>query len=179
LFAGVELDLGEMHFQAVFVLPAAPVAAFGAGVKYTFERIGPWSLALFALLSAGGVYLYKRQSVERRQHVREIAMGVGLFLLEEAGKASAETEKAHQKLAALAVPAPEERSPEAVVLRELATASDSLSAQQLSDRLDLPPGTSVKVIREFLRAQDGKMLSQVRRGGYVVGRQCRITVPAA
>ena len=60
------------------------------------------------------------------------------------------------------------------ILRELAVAPESLSAQQITDLLDPSVRPTVTDLRAFLRANDA-MFDQVRRGGYVLGR--RYTIP--
>jgi hypothetical protein len=65
------------------------------------------------------------------------------------------------------VPGPELRSPSSAVLRELALADDSLSAQQLAELLDEPVRPPVASLRAFLHANGQTVFAEVRRGGFV------------
>jgi hypothetical protein len=56
-------------------------------------------------------------------------------------------------------------------LRVLAKADESLSAQQLADLLDASIRPQLVQLRAFLRAGNKAMVYEVRRGGFVLGRQ--------
>jgi hypothetical protein len=72
-------------------------------------------------------------------------------------------------LRACVVPRPEQRSTASAILRELALAEESLSAQQLAELLDPPVRPPVADLRAWLRQHDGTVIDQVRSGGFVLG----------
>jgi hypothetical protein len=55
------------------------------------------------------------------------------------------------------------------ILRELALAEESLSAQQLADLLAPPARPPVPDLRAFLRQHHSTVFKQVRRGGFIMG----------
>jgi hypothetical protein len=60
------------------------------------------------------------------------------------------------------------------VIREFALASESLSVQQLAEKLDSEVRPSVERLRAFLRCNDETAFAQVRRGGFELGRHYAI-----
>lgn len=167
--AAISLDLGEMHFKGAVAVPGVPLLAIGGGVKWSVDRLGPVTWLLLALAAAGGIVLYKRQPAERRDNIRRVAAQGGQFLLEQAGQAMENVNKAQSALRGCAVPGPESRHPTAVAFREMAVSFDSLSAQQLFERTEYT-SHPVKVLRALFRSEGGPFV-HVRPGGFVLGRK--------
>jgi hypothetical protein len=118
------------------MVPAAPSMAVGGITKWASGKIGPWAwVALASLLIAGGL-IYYRQPDERREKIRAGAVEVGTFVLDRIMEATTEVEAARAQLRARIVAGPATRSPGSAILRELALSDQSLSAQQLADRLE-------------------------------------------
>jgi hypothetical protein len=176
--AGIAVRIGESRFHASVMVPAVPFVAAGQITKWASEKIGPWAwAALAALLIAGGV-IYLRQPDERRAKIRAAAAEAGMAVLEQITGASTEVQAARAQLRARIVAGPATRSPGSAILRELALSQDSLSAQQLADRLAAPVRPSVPRLRAYLRANDKTLVYQVRRGGFVLGTSYKLTIPA-
>jgi hypothetical protein len=90
---------------------------------------------------------------------------------------AAAADKVHQarlQLRASLVPKPDQRTAVSGVMRELAITHDPLSAAQLAELLDTSVRPPVAKIRAFLRAYDGEVFRQVRRGGFVLGSHYRL-----
>lgn len=168
--ASIDLHVGQVHLNAVVMVPAAPIRAIGAAAKWTSAKIGPWAWVLLGLLVIGGIVIYKKQPEQRRETIRKVAGRVGTILLEEATKATAEVNSARAQLHACLVPGPHTRTWHSAMLRELALSDESLSAQQLADLLDESVRPSVASLRAYLRTSDNALVYQVRRGGFVLGR---------
>ena len=49
--------------------------------------------------------------------------------------------------------------------------------RELADLLDASPRPSVADLRAYLRANDKTLFAQVRRGGFVLGRHCKLPGP--
>ena len=177
VLALVEINIGQMRVQAVVIVPTLPVRAVGAAAQWASERIGPAAWVILGLIVTGGVYLYFKQPQERRERIKEVAGDIGTHVLKEYAKATAEVQQARLQLRACAVPKPENRSPASAILRELAISQDSLSAQQLAELLDPTMRPSVTDLRAYLRANDKTLFTQVRRGGFVLGRHCKLAQP--
>lgn len=168
--AAIEVQIGEFHLQAAVTVPALPLVAGGAGVKWAWGRMGPYALFLLGGLLLGGIVLYRRQPAARRERIKAVARDLGDAVLEMSSQAAAHLQQAERLLEAYVVPPPELRSAESEVLRALATSDYSLSAQQLYEELDQEGRPSVARLRSFLRAYEGSVFDQVRRGGFVVGQ---------
>lgn len=121
--------------------------------------------------------MYRKQPLERRDDIKMIAGSIGSVLLEEAAKATAEIHEPRVQLHACVVPGPQNRTPEAAVMRELAISGESLSAQQLYELLDESVRPSVGRLRAFLRANDRTLVYQERQGGFVLGRRYQLRPP--
>jgi hypothetical protein len=169
VMAVVAIRIGEMHVQAVVMLPALPVRVAGATMGWATDRIGPAAWVILGVLVAGGVYWYFQQPPERRDRINEAAGQIGSHLLTEFGKAAGGVQQARLQLRACMVPRPGQRSSVSAIVRELALSPESLSAQQLSELLT--PGVRLPVadLRAFLRRHDGTVFAQARRGGFVLG----------
>ena len=102
---------------------------------------------------------------------------MGQYLLEEANKATAALNEASDRLASCAVPSPEERTITATVLRKLAIADESMSAQQLCDLIDRPFRPTATSVRAFLHSHKPSVFCEVRRGSFILGS--RYTVVGA
>jgi hypothetical protein len=170
VIAAIDIRVGERHLQAAGMIPAAPVIAAFATTKWASEKIGPSAWLILGLIFGGGIYAYRQQPEERRGRIKEIARTMGLELMEQRAVASAEVRQARDLLRIYAVAGPEQRTSTSAIFRELAITSDSLSAQQLADILDDEFKPSVPHLRSFLHGNDELIFTQVRRGGFVLGR---------
>ncbi len=56
------VNVGEMQVQAAVMIPAAPVRAAGAAMKWAADRIGPVAWVIAGVLIGGGIYWYCKQS---------------------------------------------------------------------------------------------------------------------
>jgi len=169
VLAVAEIRVGETRVQAALMLPAVPLRAAGAGMKWACDRFGPGAWVVLAFLIGGGIYWYCRQPPERRDRVREVAGTIGTHLLDEYSQSADGVFRARLQLRACMVPRPEVRAPAAAIMRELALAPESLSAAQLAEQLEPAIRLRADRLREFLREHDGTVFDQVRRGGYVLG----------
>ena len=169
LVAAIDIAVSERRLQAVATVPAAPIVAVGAGGKWVADRIGPVIWVIIGLLILGGVVAYLRQPPERKDAIKRVASEVGRFLLEEASRAANEIDDVQERFDLCVVPAPAHRTAMAVVFRELAMATESLSAQQLSDALDVSVRPAVPAIRAFLHANKTTVFREVRRGSIHAG----------
>ena len=174
VMAVAAINIGEMQVQAVVMIPAAPVMAAGAAVKWASDRFGPVAWLILGVLIGGGVYWYRKQPPELRERVKQVAGEIGTRLLKEYGTAADGVNRARVLLRACVVPRPEQRTPVSAILRELAISPESLSAQQLADLLDPSVRPSVVGLRAFLRGHDTTVFGQVRRGGFVLGSHYRL-----
>jgi hypothetical protein len=169
VMAVLAIRRSEMRVQVAVAVPAAPARLAIAGGKWACDRIGPVAFGAIVLAAAaGGIWWYRRQPEERRERIKGAAAAVGSAWLENYGAAALAVTTAQADLRACLVPRPAERSVTSAVLRELAVAPESLSAQQLADQLPQPVRPRVTDLRAFLRANDA-MFGQVRRGGYELG----------
>lgn len=170
----IAVDIGVVHMHAVLMVPALPTQLAVAGGKWASERIGPTAVWVILLVAAvGGFCWYRQQPAERRERIKEVASAIGTRFLDEYVAATGAVNQAQLDLRACLVPRPEQRSTESAILRELAVAQEPLSAQQVADLLDASMRPRVTDLRAFLRANDA-MFKEVRRGGYELGRRCRL-----
>ena len=163
------INVCEMQARVVVMVPAMPVMATGAAVKWASKRFGPAAWVMVGALVGGGIYWYRKQRPERREQIKQVAGAIGAHLLEELGTAANSAHQARVVLRASVVPKPEQRTPAAAILRELALSPASLSAQQLAELLDPSVRPSVANLRAFLREHNATVFDQVRRGGFVLG----------
>jgi hypothetical protein len=169
VMAVIAIEAGEMRVQMALAVPAAPVRLAVAGGKWASERIGPVAVGVILLAAAaGGIWWYSRQPAERRERIKEGAGTAGKFYMAKYAAATGAVLQAQADLRGCLVPRPEQRSVTSAVLRELAVAPESLSAQQIADLLAPSVRPRVTDLRAFLRANDA-MFAQVRRGGYEFG----------
>jgi len=130
------------------------------------------------LIFVAGIYTYKKQADERKARIKQTSATIGNALLKAAEAASAQIQQAEEQLSALAIPGPERRTGAAAVIRELAKSTESLSAQQLFERMTSPP-LPVTEIRALFYSQPHTFV-RVRRGGFTLGqRGYWLTVPDA
>jgi hypothetical protein len=169
--AAAKVEDGQARVRAVALIPALPIQAAGATVKWALQRFGSATWLAIGLLVAGGVYLYLDQAPERRERIKKVAAGIGTHLLEQYAAATAEVRQARAELVACLVPEPVYRSPASAMLRELALSYESLSAQQLAELIKPELRPAVADLRAQLRANDKTLFAQVRRGGFVLGRR--------
>ena len=121
--------------------------------------------AILVALAASGIWWYTRQPEERREQVKDAVGTVGKFYVENYAVAAQAVSEARATLRGSLVPRPAQRSATSAILRELAMAPGSLSAQQIADQLPQSVRPRITDLRAFLRANDA-MFDQVRRGGY-------------
>jgi hypothetical protein len=162
-----------MQVHAVLVVPALPIRLAAAGVKWATERIGPAAWVILILAAAGGIYWYRKQPPERRERIKEIAGDIGTHFMNEYAGATEVIQQARLKLRANIVPKPEQRTTASAILRELAVAPESLSAQQLADKIDASLRPKVADLRAYLRGNEA-LFAQARRGGFELGRHYRL-----
>lgn len=174
VMAVVAINVGEIEVQAIVMIPMAPVMAVGTAVRWASDRFGPVAWVVLGLLVGGGTYWFCRQPPERREQARQVAGKAAMRLLEEFGTAAEGVNQARVLLRASVVPRPEQRTPVSAILRELAVATESLSAQQLAELLEPSVRPSVAGLRAFLRAHDTTVFGQARRGGFVLGSHCQL-----
>jgi len=179
IVAGIDLRIGEIHMNAVVMIPAAPVMAIGGAAKWASEKLGPVAWVVLGALVLGGIWLYFKQPQERRERIKKAAGDAGMFVLDQAGKAAVEVGIARGQLQACVVPGPDDRTPGSAILRELALSDQSLSAQQLVELLDESVRPSVARLRAYLRANDKTFVYEVRRGGFVLGTRYSLRPPEA
>jgi hypothetical protein len=173
VMAMIAINIGEMQVHAALVVPALPIRLAAAGVKLASERIGPAAWVILLLAAAGGIYWYRKQPPGRRERIKEIADDIGTHFMNEYSDATRAVQLARLKLCANLVPKPERRSTASAILRELAVAPESLSAQQLAALLDAPLRPRVADLRAYLRGNES-LFAQVRRGGFELGRNYRL-----
>ena len=83
VMAVAAINIGEMQVQAVVMIPAAPVMAAGAAIKWASDRFGPVAWVILGVLIGGGIYWYRKQPPERRERVKQVVGEIGAHLLEE------------------------------------------------------------------------------------------------
>jgi hypothetical protein len=169
VMAVVAINVGEMRVHAVMMVPAVPARAAGAAFKWSYERIGPVTWVILGVLIGGGIYWYGKQPQERRDRIKQVAGEIGASYLQQYGAAAEVAYQGRLLLRACVVSRPEQRSTVSAILRELALAEESLSAQQLADLLDPPVRPPVADLRAWLRQHDGAVFDQVHRGSCVLG----------
>jgi len=169
----IAINIGEMHVHAVLMVPALPIQLAAAGAKWATERIGPAAWVIFVLAAAGGIYWYRKQPLERCERIKEIAADIGTHFMDQYTAATGEVLQARLQLRACLVPKPEQRSVASAIVRELAVARESLSAQQLAELLDASLRPRVPDLRTYLRGNEA-LFAQVRRGGFELGRHYRL-----
>lgn len=168
--AAIEVNRREDRLTAAIVGPALPVLGVGAGTKWAAERIGPAAWVLLGLLLVAGIAAFRRQPEGRRDAIKAGAGEAVQFMVDKYAAAASSVERARRMLGAYVVAAPEHRTPSSAVLRELALASDSMSAGQLYEVLDAPVRPPVGSLRSFLHANKTSVFEEVRRGSFVLGR---------
>jgi hypothetical protein len=169
VMAVADIRVGDMRVRAVLLVPELPARAAVGAFKWTYERIGPVTWLMVAVLAGGGIYWYCKQPPERRERIKQVAGDIGTRYLQEYGATAEFAYQGRVVLRACVVPRPEQRSIASAVVRELALAEESLSAQQLAELLDPPVRPRVADLRAWLRHYDGTVFDQVRRGGFVLG----------
>jgi hypothetical protein len=169
VLAVVRVDLGEARVQAAVAVPALPALAIGETTKWAAGKIGPVAWVILGGITAGGAFWYLKQPQERRERIKKVAGGISSHLLAKYNQAAAEAAQACLQLQACLVPKPESRTRTSAILRELAVAAESLSAEQLAGLLDPPLRSPVATLRAYLRANDQTIFDQVRRGGFALG----------
>ena len=90
MLALVELKIGRVHVRAVVQLPELPVRLAGATIKWASERFGPVMWVILGVAVIGGVCWYRKQPLERRERIKEVALDIGRFLMDQYEKAEAE-----------------------------------------------------------------------------------------
>ena len=164
-----DVNDGDAEVRAVAMIPAAPLFALGVGTKHAYDRFGPIALGVAGLLAAGGVLLYFKQPVERRESIKNGMGKVLRALVEMYGEAAAVAEHARRELRKNLVPPSTNPPPVAAILRALATTQTSLSAQQLHDELESTYSFDVCELRAYLHGNKETIVFEERRGGFQLG----------
>ena len=175
ILAVIEVRAGETQLQAVALVPASPVIAVAGATKWAADRIGPAAYLILAVLVVGGIYLYRKQPEERKEAIRNFAVESGKLLMEQANQATATVNNAEEQLGACLVPGPEKQTPASAVLRHLALAESSMSAQQLCDVLDNSVRPKVLDLRAFLHNSKPDIVREARRGSFLLGNPYHVT----
>ena len=178
VFAAIGVTVGERNLQTIAVIPVAPAYAVGAVIKWAYDKIGPLALLIVAGVVVGAVVLYRGQPEERRQAIRRIAASAGNAFLEQYTEAQQAVTVARDQLAEYLVPPPNHRSVPSAVIRMLATAAESLSAQQLYEQLPSEVQTATVPLRQWMHANKPLLFSEFRRGSFRLGNRYSITVSA-
>jgi hypothetical protein len=165
--AVVSIATAQGKYQAAILIPAAPVIGVVEGIPWAAKRLGisPWVLG--GVLAAIAYGVYRKTSPERRRKIVEGPLLVGKALLEMTSEATRQGNLGRDVLSEQMVGAAPSTSIESTMLRELARSDESLSAQQLWERLDSEQRPQVPVIRSFLRSNPACV--EVRRGGFTFG----------
>jgi hypothetical protein len=174
VFAAIDVKASESHVQGIMLVPATPVVAVGATTKWAADRVGSMAWVALAILIVGGVVLYWRQPVERKERIKQVASETGKLILDEYTSAMFVLQQAQDQLGAYVIPAPEDRSANSAVVRKLAVADDSMSAQQLRDILDESVRPAVDPLRRFLHGNKSTVFREARRGSFVLGGRYQI-----
>jgi predicted nucleic acid-binding protein len=169
IVAAVGVKERENALSTVYMVPSAPVVVAGTGAKWAADRFGPLAWVVAVLIVAGAVMIYQYQPPERRQRLREGAKTAGRIYLEMANQAMAQLHAAEQALGGSAIGGPIQRTVASAVLRQLAVAPESMSAQQIRDGLPDELQPSVLPLRAFLHANKQSLVAEVRRGGFLLG----------
>ena len=177
--AAIQLQIGQRRVQAAATVPIAPVYAIGVGTKRASEKVGPIAWFILAGIVVGGALLYRRQPPERREAIRNFASEVGKCALEQYTEAQMIVNQAESQLSACLVPPPIQRSIPSAVLRALAVADDSMSAQQLCENLDPEVQPAVDPLRRWMHANKPQFFYEVRRGSFRLGSTYSVSVPIA
>jgi hypothetical protein len=177
VFAALDMRVGEARVQAVAIIPAAPVLAVGGATKWAYEKTGPLALVVLGLIFVGGLALYLRQTPERKETVKKVAVGVGEFLLTETNAAMQAVQQAENDLAEWVVPSPAKRSVTSAVFRTLAVGEDSMSAQQLFETLGPEVRPAVAPLRDWLHENKRTVFNEVRYGSFQLGLPYGLTRP--
>lgn len=173
VMAVIAINIGEMQVHAVLVVPALPVRLAAAGVKWAAQQIGPAAWVILVLGVADGIYWYCKQPPERRERIKEVAGGVATHFVDKYAAATEVVQQGRLTLRANLVPKPDQRSTASAILRELAIAPESLSAQQLADLVGASLRPRVSDLRAYLRGNEA-VFTQVRRGGFELGRRYQL-----
>jgi hypothetical protein len=168
--AVAEIFIGEQQFQMAVMIPGLPLFGLYKGLEWVVDRLGGVGVVLGGLLIGGAIVGYQCLSQETRDTVKKTASMMGNVLIEAGVEALAAADQGRKSFERLAVPAPESRSLEATIIRELAFSTESMSAQQLKDVLDESLPLSVVSIREFLHENKGTLFGEVRRGSFILGQ---------
>jgi hypothetical protein len=174
VMAVATIQVGDMQVRAVVLLPELPARVAVGAFKWAYERIGPVTWVLVAVLVGGGIYWYCKQPPKRRERIKQVAGDIGASYLKQAGGAAEVAHQGRVLLRACVVPRPEQRGTASAILRELALAEESLSAEQLAELLDPSVRPPTADLRAWLRQHDGTVFNQVRRGGFVLGSRCQL-----
>ena len=178
LIAAIDLRAGEYQIQGIIMVPAAPVYAAGAATKWAYGKVGPVALLLLAAVIVSGVFLYRRQPTERREAIRTVAGRFGEGFMEQYAEAQRAVNSAQNQLFACLVPPPDKRSIPSAVLRLLATACDSMSAEQISEGLPAEVQPSVDTLRRWMQVNKPLLFSEARRGSFRLGNRYSISIAA-
>jgi hypothetical protein len=150
--AAAALGGATLQLQTIAMLPTLPVTGAAKGTRWVANRIGvsPWILGGIIVLLV--VWGYRRQDGETRAVIRKTAAEVGNQYLKSLGDAQAKVTLARTTLNKRLVLPSGPRTPEQIVLRELALIDGAASAQKLWERLDAESRPGVNAVRALLRS---------------------------
>jgi hypothetical protein len=150
--AAVALGGATAQLQTMTVLPTLPVMGAAKATRWVASRIGvsPWILGgLLVLVTA---WAYRRQDDDTRAVIRKTAAEAGNTYLKSLGDAHARVTLARTTLNKRLVLPSGPRTPDQIVLRELALIDGAVSAQKLWEQLDTELRPGVKAARALLRS---------------------------
>jgi hypothetical protein len=150
--AAAALGGATVQLQTMTMLPTLPVTGAAKSTRWVANRIGvsPWILGSIILLLV--VWAYRRQDGETRAVIRKTAAEVGNRYLKSLGDAQEKVTLARTTLNKRLVLPSGPRTPEQIVLRELALIDGAASAQKLWERLDPESRPGVNAVRALLRS---------------------------
>jgi hypothetical protein len=175
--AAVDVEIGERRLRAVVTTPAVPVVAVGAGVKWAGDRLGPVAYLLLAVGISLGILYYRNQPEEKKESIKKLAGAIGNGLLEEGSRGAEFAFAAQQRLDTSVVPGPERRSLESTVIRQVASAQEPVTVQDLHATLDPASRPSVVALRAFLHVHKADLFSETSLGRFVLGRRMKLIPP--
>jgi len=170
--AALDVKVGEVRLQTVAAMPAAPIMVAHSGIRVAIGYMGPVAWVLIGLVIVGAFWLYQRQPPARREAIKTTAADAAHWFLVESQRAARSVQQSRERLTIHLVPSPGRATPTAAVLRELATAPEPMSAQELYDTLDASVRAPVASLRRFLHANKPSVFQEAGRGSFLLGGRC-------
>ncbi|MDG7000095.1 MAG: hypothetical protein JRN15_13390 [Nitrososphaerota archaeon] len=138
--------------------------------KWLYKKSGYKGLLIASGLILAALYFYRKQPQSKRETALYYLNQTFQFTYHMWTQAEAMITNAEARLEALSVPPPQQRSQLADVIRTLALAPDSMSAQAIHNTLAGQKRPKVVEIRKFLHDNKNGLFWEIRRGSFVVGR---------